>query len=234
MQRLAERPKKSEPQSLACASVLSPERRSPSTSRLPGQAGTPRTHVYSWVLPEQPSPCRTDSSNTAVLPGTQTTGFLDRVHKFDSCRGHAPRGLSPNGLAAHQLTPARVAIAAPSTGCLPATTRALHLRCLDSRVEHVGRSVGELMVERRCKIKLHELRFHGRAIVATHLSFARTASRVCIHRGEPQAARMRPPRDLCRPRAGSSSAPQSAHPAAKGLTYSPQLGHLVGLLISQV
>jgi hypothetical protein len=40
---------------------------------------------------EQPSPYGTDSSNTAVLPGTGSSGFLNRVHKFDSCRGHSPR-----------------------------------------------------------------------------------------------------------------------------------------------
>jgi hypothetical protein len=52
---------------------------------------TGRTPAYaadSDVLPERSSPYRTDSSDTAGLHGTESSGFLNRVHKFDSCRGH--------------------------------------------------------------------------------------------------------------------------------------------------
>jgi hypothetical protein len=44
-------------------------------------------YADSGGLPEQPSPYRTDSSNTQGLPGTESTGFLNRVRWFDSGRG---------------------------------------------------------------------------------------------------------------------------------------------------
>src|SRR5207245_5196355 len=46
-------------------------------------------------------------------------GFLNRVHKFDSCRGHLPQGLFGRGLTAHRLVPTPASIEPPSTSRLP-------------------------------------------------------------------------------------------------------------------
>jgi hypothetical protein len=54
----------------------------------PGLLGLARTPGYS---PES-EPVQDGSSNTAVLPGTQATGFLNRVRWFDSDRGHDTQG----------------------------------------------------------------------------------------------------------------------------------------------
>jgi hypothetical protein len=73
---------------LAWTSVLSPEA-APSTSRLPGQARTPRTHAYSGVLNATWSRHRTDTADVAVQQTPRSSDFLNRVHWFDSGRGHS-------------------------------------------------------------------------------------------------------------------------------------------------
>jgi hypothetical protein len=60
-----------------------------STDRLPGEAGQRRTVRTQATYPGRPSPFTTDYADTRAPHGTITTGFLNRVRKFDSCRGHA-------------------------------------------------------------------------------------------------------------------------------------------------
>ena len=81
-------------ENLACASVLSPDA-SPSTRHLPGQTRTPRTYGYSSVLNATSNPYRTDTADVAVQQTPRSSDFLNRVHKFDSCRGHLGAGPTP-------------------------------------------------------------------------------------------------------------------------------------------
>jgi len=67
---------------------------SPSTSRLPGQAGTSGTQAYSNVLNARSNPDGANSANADVFRENQSSGFLNRVRWFDSGRGHSREAVS--------------------------------------------------------------------------------------------------------------------------------------------
>jgi hypothetical protein len=66
-----------------------------STSRLPGHTRTQQNGLDSGAPDAVPSLDGADAANQAALHSHPSSHFLNRVRKFDSCRGHASLGVAP-------------------------------------------------------------------------------------------------------------------------------------------
>jgi hypothetical protein len=94
-------------------------RRLPSTGRVPGAAGA-RGTARTSMTKQAPSTDLTNRANSTARHVHCRADFLNRVHKFDSCRGHRPRGRRfVSGFAAPSSIAGSTVRGPPSTSRLP-------------------------------------------------------------------------------------------------------------------